>query len=123
MLTNFLPGLWFTPALGAKAGRNGDPLDAFGNSPKYYCCYYFSGLTLEAAGRWLMASSWALRGSALDYFLPLTDTACFHICPSPASDLSHAVGLKHIQESPQIFGVACASAGGRGAEASPGSSW
>lgn len=58
-----------------------------------------------------MTFSWALRCTAPDYFLTLTDTACFYICPGSTSDLSLVVRLKHIQESPQIFRVACASAG------------
>lgn len=41
----------------------------------------------------------------VDYFLVLTDTACFHIFAGFISGLSDVVCVKHIQESPQIFSV------------------
>ena len=57
-----------------------------------------------------MTFSWAPEVDVVvvggfDYFLILTDSAGFHICPGFISGLSHVVSIKHIQESPQIFSV------------------
>lgn len=62
-----------------------------------------------------MTFSWAPEvDGGVDYFLVLTDSACFHICPGFISSLSDVVCIKHIQESPQIFG-ACVRQGSMGA--------
>lgn len=55
----------------------------------------------------LIAFSWALRwaGGWGDYFLVLTDSACFHICLGFGSNLSDVDCIKHIEELPQIFSV------------------
>lgn len=53
-----------------------------------------------------MIFSWALElDVGVDYFLVLTDSACFHICRGFISGLSHVVCIKH-----KYFTFACASA-------------
>lgn len=67
----------------------------------------FFRLTVEAAHCFgLMTFSWAPEvDGGVDYFLVLTDSACFHICPGFILGLSDVVCVKHIQESPQIFRI------------------
>ncbi len=64
-------------------------------------------LTVEAAHCFgLMTFSWAPEvDGGVDYFLVLTDSACFHIYPGFISSLSDVVCIKHIQESTQIFSI------------------
>ena len=67
----------------------------------------FFRLTVETAHCFgLMTFSWGPEvDGGVDYFLVLTDSACFHICPGFISGLSDVVCIKHIQESPQIFSI------------------
>lgn len=84
----------------------------------------FLRLTVEAAHCFrLITFSWAPEVDVcVDYFLVLTDSACFHICPGFISGLSDVVYIKHIQESPQIFGV-CVRRRSTGAGALPFFLW
>jgi len=88
----------------------------YANSPKCYYYFFFSqsnsrSSTLFWANYFQLGplrqicGGWGLEGGGLDYFLVLTDSAGFHICPGFISSLSDVVCIKHTQESPQIFSI------------------